>query len=65
MKSKVKRTYDIVLYYTDSPTPEYIDNVEHFQTEGGLLRLIISGKSKWIPLINVAYFTERHKTESL
>lgn len=54
----MKRLYNIKLYYRDSPTPEFLQDVEHIQTEGDLLRFIINGQSKWIPLCNVAYFLE-------
>lgn len=57
------RVYKIKLYYKDSPTPMIFDNVWHIQTEGQLLRLIVNGKSQWIPLNNVAYFKEIDKID--
>jgi hypothetical protein len=53
-----KRIYGLTMYLIDSPVPVFLDNVEHIQTEGGLLRLIIDGKSKWWPLCNVSVIVE-------
>lgn len=57
----MKRIYKLKIYYKDSPSPYFVENVEHIQTEGGLLRLIVNGKSQWIPLENIAYFNEIEK----
>lgn len=62
--NKPSRIYKIKLYYKDSPTPTIFNNVWHIQTEGQLLRLIINGKSQWIPLVNVAYFKEIDKRDT-
>lgn len=59
MNTKVmKRVYSLKLYFQDSPTPLFVDNVWHIQTEGALLRLIINGESQWWPLCNLAFIKE-------
>lgn len=59
----MRRIYSLAVYFQDSPTPLYVDNVWHIQTEGGLLRLIIDGKSQWWPLCNVANIRELERRE--
>lgn len=53
-----KRIYTLRLYFRDSPTTLDIEDVEHIQTEGGLLRLIINGSSRWYPLSIIAWVDE-------
>lgn len=61
-----KRVYDLVIYLKDSPTPVYLNDVWHIQTEGGLLRLIMNGESQWWPLENIATIRELdRRTEDL
>ena len=59
----MKRVYKLAIYFQDSPSPFYVDDVWHIQTEGGLLRLIIGGKSQWWPLCNVANIRELEKRD--
>jgi hypothetical protein len=61
----MNRIYSITIYLSDSPTPVYIDNVEHIQTEGNLLRIISESLSTWYPLCNVAYIKENSKSYTL
>ena len=57
-----ERFYDLVVYFQDSPTPVYIENVKHINTEGGLLRMILNDdKSQWWPLCNIATIRELDK----
>lgn len=58
-----RRVYDLTIYFKDSATPLYIDNIWHINTEGELLRLIIDGKSQWWPLCNVFNIRERDHRE--
>lgn len=60
---ETKRVYKLKVYFQDSPSPWYVDNVWHIQTEGGLLRLIIDGKSQWFPLCNIQRLEELDKRE--
>jgi len=53
-----KRIYKLKIYFADSPTPLFLEDVWHIQTEGGLLRMIVGGKSQWWPLCNVAQIRE-------
>jgi hypothetical protein len=57
----MRRVYSLQIYFQDSPTPLYLDDVWHIQTEGGLLRLIIGGVSHWWPLCNIANISETAK----
>jgi len=59
----MRRIYSLTIYFQDSATPLYLDDVWHIQTEGGLLRLIIAGKSQWWPLCNIANIRETAKRE--
>jgi len=65
----MRRIYKLKIYFQDSPTPYFIENVWHIQTEGNLLRLIIGkegntiGKSMWYPLSNIAYLKEIEMVE--
>lgn len=54
----MRRVYDLKIYFADSPTPFFVNDVWHINTEGGLLRLIINGKSQWYPLCNIANIRE-------
>ena len=63
MSQVTKRVYDLKIYFQDSPTPLFLTDVWHIQTEGGLLRLIVKGVSQWYPLCNVARIQELQKRE--
>lgn len=63
MSEITKRVYSLKVYFQDSPSPLFLENVWHIQTEGGLLRLIVNGKSQWYPLCNVARLEELDKRE--
>lgn len=59
----MQRQYKIKIYVDDSPTPLFYDNVSNLFTEGGLLRIIVNGKSQWFPLIKVVRIEEIERKE--
>lgn len=60
----MRRIYKVCIYFQDSPSPLYLDDVWHIQTEGSLLRMIIGGKSQWWPLCNIANIREIERVDA-
>lgn len=59
------RTYNLKMYYKDSPVPEYLEKICDIITEGGLLRLVRENDgSIWIPLTNIYTIEEMDKTDN-
>lgn len=53
-----RRRVDLKIYFKDSPTPLWVENVCHIGTEGGLLRIMTTSpegevECQWWPLCNV------------
>lgn len=58
------RVYNVMVSFSDSPTPAMYSDVAHIQTEGGLIRLIdVNGHSTWIPLVAVHQIKEISRRE--
>jgi len=59
MSFKNKRRCDLMIYFSDSPSPVEVEGVCHIGTEGGLLRIVTDGghdsggQTQWWPLMHV------------